>query len=575
MKSSHTLRPSSEATRNRCRVVLIVLAAALASLSSAAPFARSAFPQALDAVTIDGAVRSSAGEPVAGATVFLEEKGNPKPLETKTDVHGLFVFSAPGAGTYTVRAEKSGLRDCVSDPLTVSAGEKRHVNLFLEAVVAGHPVSSGGTPSTVTSPEAVEYEDKPNFTVAGVTDWSNLGLHASGTNVRTSEALAKQTLALQSAGPDAASSGASEEAKTALETHESETELQAALIRAPRSFEANHQLGEFYFHTEKYREAIPLLEAAYQISPGYQANAYDLALAYKANGDFARARDQIRKMPPDADTANLHRLLGDLDERLGDPLDAVHEYERAVRLDPSEQNYFNWGTELLLHRAAQPAVEVFTKGSSAHPDSARMLAGLGAALYTGGSYEGAARRLCDAADLNPADPAPYLFLGEMEIAAPAPLSCSEQKLARFAREQPGNALANYYYAVALRKRERGSEDLASSQQAEELLQKAVTIDPKLGEAYVQLGDSYSSRSEFGQAIAAYKKAIEVSPNLGEAHYRLGLAFKRIGEETKAHQEFQTYEQDQKMEAAAIERHRRELQQFLIVLQDQPAASPPH
>jgi tetratricopeptide (TPR) repeat protein len=203
-----------------------------------------------------------------------------------------------------------------------------------------------------------------------------------------------------------------------------------------------------------------------------------------------------------------------------------------------------------------------------------MLAGLGAALYARGSYDEAARRLCDASDLKPADPAPYLFLGKMEKEAPAPLPCSEQKLSRFVRDQPGNALANYYYAVALWKRQRGSENLAGLQQPEALLQKAVMIDSNLGEAHLQLGILYSAQGGFKQAIQAYKKAIEVSPHLGEAHYRLGLAYKRIGEEHKAHQEFQAYEQAEKTETAAIERQRRELRQFLIILKDQAAASPP-
>jgi Flp pilus assembly protein TadD len=275
-----------------------------------------------------------------------------------------------------------------------------------------------------------------------------------------------------------------------------------------------------------------------------------------------------------ADKADVHRLLGELDERLGDPLEAVHEYERAARLEPSEQNYFEWGTELLLHRADQPAVEVFTKGSSAHPDSARMLAGLGAALYADGKSEEAARRLCEAADLKPADPAPYLFLGKMEKAAPALLPCSEQKLARFVRDQPGNALGNYYYGIVLLKRDRGSEDSAGLQQAEALLEKAVAIDPKFGEAYLQLGILHSGWGGFEQAIREYKKAIEVSPQLGEPHYRLGLAYRRMGEESKAEQEFRMYEQMEKAETAAIESRRRELRQFLIILEDHPAGPAP-
>jgi len=62
--------------------------------------------------------------------------------------------------------------------------------------------------------------------------------------------------------------------------------------------------------------------------------------------------------------------------------------------------------------------------------------------------------------------------------------------------------------------------------------------------------------------------------LGEAYYRLGLAYRRIGEESKAEQEFQVYEKVEKTETATIERQRRERRQFLIILKDQPAASAP-
>jgi tetratricopeptide (TPR) repeat protein len=274
--------------------------------------------------------------------------------------------------------------------------------------------------------------------------------------------------------------------------------------------------------------------------------------------------------------ANAHRLAGDRDERSGDPLAAVREYEQAVRLNPSEQNYFAWGTELLLHRAIKPAAEVFTKGTAAHPRSARMLAGLGAALYAGGAYADAARRLCESSDLQPADPTPYLFLGRMEKAAPDPLPCVEQKLARFAHDQPANALGNYYYAISLWKRGRGNENSANLQQVETLLQKSVTADPKLDEAYVQLGVLYSARGNFPEAIGAYKKAIEVNPESGEAHYRLALAYKRVGQDEKSEQQLQLYKQADKSETAAIDQQRREIRQFLIILQDQPQASaPPH
>jgi tetratricopeptide (TPR) repeat protein len=513
MKWWHRCRRFLLRSQNRREALVGLVAATLLSFSNAGSFAQNRSLVPSDAVIIEGTVRNAAGEPVDGVSVLLEEKGKPTTLETKTNPDGIFVISSGHAGTYTVRAGKTGFSDSVADSLVLSLGDKKHVDFVLQAPPAFNLKSPDSTPPAKASPGAIEFTDEPNFTVAGVTDWSNLGLHGSVASSKTSESLARETLTLKY----------------------SEAEMAA---------------------TNKW------------------GKEYEAASAFIEKGDFTGAREQVRKALALADNAVGHRLMGELDERLNDPLEAVREYERAARMDPSEQNYFEWGTELLLHKAAEPAVEVFKRGSSEHPNSARMLTGLGAALYSAGSYDEAARRLCDASNLQPADPTPYLFLGKIEKATPAPLPCSEQKLARFAQEQPGNALANYYYAISIWKREKGAENPAGFKQAEELLHKAVAIDPKLDEAYLQLGVLHFARGDFEKAIRDYKKAIEVNPNLGEAHRQLGQAYQRIGDKPKAQQEFEAYERIEKTEAADLERQRRELRQFLIILKDQPAAAPP-
>ena len=97
------------------------------------------------------------------------------------------------------------------------------------------------------------------------------------------------------------------------------------------------------------------------------------------------------------------------------------------------------------------------------------------------------------------------------------------------------------------------------------------IDPKFDEAYLQLGILYAASGDLVRAIPALEKAIEMNPQRGEAHYRLGLAYRRVGEEVKAEQEFRMHEQIEKTQTAAIERQRREVRQFLITLKDQPSA----
>ena len=294
-------------------------------------------------------------------------------------------------------------------------------------------------------------------------------------------------------------------------------------------------------------------------------------LAATSAEDLSRARDNLRTKLQTANTGENHRRLGDIYEKLNDPLNAVREYETAARLDPGEQNYFSWGAELLLHHAVQPALEVFSKGSAAHPKSARMLAGLGAAQYASGSNDRAARSFCEASDLDPENATPYLFLGKLEKALPDAPACAEPRLARFAAQQPQNPMASYYYAIALLKPQSGATEPTRSQKAEELLKKSLAADPSNADAHLQLGILFSTRKDEAAAIAAFQKALQLNPDLAEAHYRLGRALKQTGDDAGAQEEFQAYRDTQKKDAAEFERQRRELQQFVIVLKDQPTS----
>jgi tetratricopeptide (TPR) repeat protein len=299
-------------------------------------------------------------------------------------------------------------------------------------------------------------------------------------------------------------------------------------------------------------------------------------------------RDAVARNPNDPE---LHRQLGYVEEKLGNPLESVREYQRAAELDPSEPDLFDWGTELLTHRALEPATEVFTKGNRLFPKSVRMLVALGVTWYSRGVYDRAAQCLVNASDLAPDNPTPYLFLGKMQSVETIPPEGSVEKLARFAQMQPDNALANYYYAVTLWKEaEKESEtqsanashnDAQHLARVETLLLKAVHLDPKLGAAYLHLGILYSQRADFSQAIAAYQKAIEVSDEeggqqvdeiLAETHYRLAQAYLRTGDKGLAQQELQLHDQMSKKTKENTERERREVQEFVISLQKKDSVS---
>ena len=518
---------------------------------------------------IHGSVVDRAGTPVEDALVRVEQKETPGPIETRTNAAGEFSFPALKTGSYAVSAEKSGLRGRVTVAIAALHGYQQRIHLVLEESVGVRPDPNN---SAASSAQAMEFADKPDFAIAGVTDWTAAGGHGSDSSLRTSEALVRETVTL---APETSGESEANSHGSGHEPVESESKLCGAVAGSPGNAEVNHRLGAFYLRAGRYSEAVPPLQASHRIDPGNRVYEYDLTLALKGAGDDAQARQRVQGMLAHGETGDLHLLAAELDERQGDPLAAVHEYELAVRMDPSERNYFEWGSELLVHRAVWQALEVFQQGVKAFPKSARMLSALGAALFAGARYDDAALRFCDASDLNPADPEPYIFMGKIEMASLTPLACVEQKLRRFVELQPENATANYLYAMALWK---GQGDLAAqrvSRQVESLLTKAVTIDAKCSDAFLQLGILASSQHNYEKAIGYYRKAVEIAPRQGEAHYRLGMAYDRVGELEMAMKEFQLHDEIKKAEAAAVEQERREIKQFLVVGQGQPTYPAAH
>jgi len=179
------------------------------------------------------------------------------------------------------------------------------------------------------------------------------------------------------------------------------------------------------------------------------------------------------------------------------------------------------------------------------------------ALYSRGSYDQAAQRFFDATDLDPSDPAPYLFLGKISSGAIQDLAGYAQRMQRFARLHPENAWANYYYAATL--------IISAPSQAQALLDKAVRLDPKLGEAFLLLGILNADAQNLPPAITAYQNAILVSPGMEEAHYRLAMAYRKTGKAEQAQKELELYQQLQKQSAEALERERSQIQQFVFDL----------
>src|ERR1700732_1498748 len=141
---------------------------------------------------LQGFVRDSRGHPLAGASVCLQIEGGTSTLRAQTDSDGSYRFAALSPGGYTLRAEMLGYGEVIFGQLMLGPKETNRIDLTLSQKSSPPRSSLSGTPESGTP----EFFDEPNFTVAGVTDPSNLGGHGADTVVRNKEALAKWACSL-------------------------------------------------------------------------------------------------------------------------------------------------------------------------------------------------------------------------------------------------------------------------------------------------------------------------------------------------------------------------------------------
>jgi len=343
-------------------------------------------------------------------------------------------------------------------------------------------------------------------------------------------------------------------------------QFRKAAALEPNSYDANHNLGEFLIQKGKVMDAQPLLERAYTINPAAYENGYDLAMSDFLLGKLDAARTVVRALLQQKDAGELHNLLGQIDEKDGKFVAAANDYEAAAHLDPSEDNLFAWGSEMLLHRTYEPAITIFQKAAELYPKSPRILIGLGLALYSRGIYDKAVKALLAAADLNPRDPRCYLFLSKAYNSSPLQADEVVERFRRYAELEPNNALAQYYYAVSLWKGERVENSHVDPGSVEVLLKKAIVLDDSLADAHVQLGNLYADQRQYEKSIPEYRRALELNPNLSDAHYRLATDLVHTGQKESAQKEFAIYQNLRAAHLAEVQKEHEEVRQFVYTEQ---------
>jgi Flp pilus assembly protein TadD len=265
----------------------------------------------------------------------------------------------------------------------------------------------------------------------------------------------------------------------------------------------------------------------------------DLSLddARKAiNGsDYGRARTLLKAyLRGHADSAEAHFLLAFSLLRLNDPKVSLAEYTRAAELrppSPEELRYVAEDYALLDDYAdAERWMQRSLHMNARDPDT---WYGLGRIQYTLQKFPLAVESFEKALALAPhsvkvEDNLALAYEGmnrEEDAIAAYQTALEWQKSADHPSEQPMLNLA----IILTRK---GKQD-----EAERLLQQAVTIAPKDPKIREQLGHLYMQQEHFDRAQLEFEQAVALAPDNASLHFLLGRVYRQEGMKEKADIEF--------------------------------------
>lgn len=328
-------------------------------------------------------------------------------------------------------------------------------------------------------------------------------------------------------------------------TGEAAHELETAARLDPRNGDTQSSLAQALMLNGRPAEAAGAFAKAASAKPGDWSLRYDWALALFDSGSMRQAATVLKPIPARAATDQMESLRGDVEEKLGDYKDAVLHYQSAAQINPSDANIYALTVELLRHWTWDEAITIAQYGEKQYPASTHFKVAEGLALYASSKYPAAAATFSALLAAKPDDAMYADLLGRSCVLVAEGASADCNGILEFARRHPENAQAATYAATGLLHRPEGQQDAA---EAERLLHQAIAADPKLADAYFQMGVLYQMRLAWKESVTMLEQSIRLKPDFPEAHYRLSRAYAHMGQREDAQREIglqQKYSQQEK------------------------------
>jgi tetratricopeptide (TPR) repeat protein len=301
---------------------------------------------------------------------------------------------------------------------------------------------------------------------------------------------------------------------------------------------------------EHFRDAL-------RVNPKAQETVYALASSQFKKGNYKATLRLLESIKPlMQNSASWHEMRGYSTFKLGDPAEAAVELQKAMDLDPKNEDYVLELSEVFVtHNNAPAAITLLETASKVFAQSARIWFGLGTAYLADEKRSAAETALKRCLELDPNLDLAYVVLGQgyKEAGSWDQLLETAQRLIEL---NPKNSTGYYYKALALQS--VSTYKAQDDAEVEKLLRKSLELNHNDPEPHYELAKLLARQGKKEDSLLEFERIVQSRPDFGPAYYQLARLYRERGEleksneAQKAHERIRQKERDKVMRRLLVE-----------------------
>lgn len=296
--------------------------------------------------------------------------------------------------------------------------------------------------------------------------------------------------------------------------------------------EAYAHLGFLEARQEHYKDAVTFYRKAAILNPSMPELQLNLGLSLFKSGELRQAIQAftplLKKTPTASPEALRYKtLVGMAYYGLGEYAAAVPYLRTATSHDP--QYLLPLAQSCLWSRQYQCVLNVYHRILELNAESAEADMLAGEALDGLRNKDGAIQAFREAVKANPREPYAHFGLGYLlwtQHQLPEAASEFKAELANI----PGQPYAMTFLADCYLQ-------MNNPEKALPLLEKALSIDPKIARVHLDLGTFYANAGRQEEALRELKTACSLTPDDADIHWKLARLYQAMGRQDEAKIEF--------------------------------------